>query len=68
MGDPVKNADNYYGSVKGSRLPIGSKKLKKREQRRRRLLYASRFLFLGGAVGLIVLSALRFTSVNSSTV
>ena len=49
-------------------MPLGSKKLKKREKRRRRLLYASKFLFLGGAVGLIVLSALRFTSVNTPTV
>lgn len=68
MGDPVKNADNYYGTKAGGKLPIGSRKLKKREKRKKRLLYASKFLFLGGAAGLIVLSALRFTSVNTPTV
>ena len=71
IGDPIEKADTFYYEKEkryGGKLPIGSKKLKKREKRRRRLLYASKFLFLGGAIGLVVISALRFTSVNTPTV
>lgn len=43
-------------------------RLAKREKHKRRLKYITRFLFLGGSIGLIVISALRFTTVEQQTI
>lgn len=43
-------------------------KHKKKEKRKRTLLYVTKFLFLGGAIGLIVIAILRFTAVNTPTI
>ena len=40
----------------------------KKEKSRRTLLYVSKFMFIGGALGLIMIAFLRFTAVDSPTV
>lgn len=69
IGYPAPNPDmNYYKNEYGGRLPIGSMKELRKEKRKRSLLYISRFMFLGGAFGLLVIGVLRFTAVDTPTV
>ena len=49
-------------------MPIGSMRLQRKERRKRNLQYVTKFMFFGGALGLIVIAALRFTTVNTQTV
>ena len=67
---PVKAKDDenpatFYKNGYGGRLPIGSIRLEKREKRKRRLKYVTKLLFMGGALGLILISVLRFTAAGA---
>ena len=71
VGEPLddpQEARSYYKNAYAGSLPIGSHRLQKREKRKRRLKYVTRFLFLGGAIGLVVISALRFTAVTQQSI
>ena len=67
MGYPAKPSQ-FYQNEYGGKLPIGSMKMHKKEKRRRNLLYISRMMFMMGAVGLIAISVLKLTAVNTSSV
>lgn len=43
-------------------------KKSKEVKKKKTLLYATKFLYYGGAVGLFVIGILRFTAVNTATV
>lgn len=58
----------YYKNPHNGRLPIGSARLERKERRKRTLQYVTKTLFLGGAIGLIVISALRFTTLGTKSV
>jgi membrane associated rhomboid family serine protease len=58
----------FYKNSYGGRMPIGSLRLEKKQKRKRRLKYVTKLMFLGGALGLILIAALRFTSVGASGV
>ena len=65
MGVPV---DHYYKNEFGGRLPIGSMKHYRKEKRKQTLLYVTKFMFIGGALGLVLIAFLRFTAVDTPTV
>ncbi|CDW89987.1 UNKNOWN [Stylonychia lemnae] len=70
-GEPVYDPQEpvyFYKNTYGGTLPIGSMRLLKREKRKRRLQYLTKSLFFGGSIGLIIISALRFTAVQEQTV
>eukprot|EP00347_Sterkiella_histriomuscorum_P012644 403367780 len=72
-GEPVYDPQDpavsqYYKNTYGGTLPIGSMRLQKREKRKRRLQYVTKCLFFGGAVGLVVIAALRFTAVEGQSI
>ncbi len=69
MGVPVEQSSStYYKNEYGGRLPIGSMKHYKEEKRKYTLLYVTKFMFIGGALGLVLISFLRFTAVDTPTV
>lgn len=74
MGTPIDevvadpNATYYYENKYGGTLPIGSRRLQKRAQRKKNLKYVSKFMFIGGAVGLVVISAIRFSTSGLNSV
>ena len=64
-GDSEKGEkENGFGGA----LPWVSKRLEMREERRQTLKYVSRILFMGGAMGLIFVAALRLTVVSIESV
>lgn len=58
----------FYENEYGGKLPIGSMKERKKEKRKRNLLYITRMMFIMGAVGLLAIAVLRFTAVNTPSV
>ena len=70
MGLPINDPNDpsrYYKSPHSS-LPIGSIRLQRREKRKRRLRYVTKSLFFGGSLGLIAITVVRFTTVDTQTV
>lgn len=59
------DADPYYKNEYGGRLPIGSMKMRKKQKSKKTLLYITKFMFTGGALGLIGIGILEFTAVNT---
>ena len=67
VGEPAIGYPAYPNEY-GGRLPIGSMKNRRTEKRKKSLLYITKFLFFGGALGLIVVAILRFTAVQEALV
>ena len=57
-----------YKNPLDGKMPIGSKRLQERNRRKRTLRYFTKILFFGGAIGLIVIAALRFSTLSTESI